>query len=157
MICLLYGLCISNVSVSTGVNALEKSTSPQGVSGEGLKYPITLTVNSLDLDEFCAELGKQAGIKLEASREISDHKITARLRKRPLDEVIQALEDLYGFKPRFYERSERYVLYAGDYQKRIAEKKEEGLKDFRNRFDLVRKGLAQHPEIDDPKSVYQRL
>ncbi len=119
--------------------------------------PITLTANSLDLDELCAELSKQAGITLAADRDTQDHKVTGRFVKRPLKEVIQAVEDLFGFRLRYYEKTKRYVLYRGAYDQRKLAIQNSGREDLRKRFEALDKVYAKDPRINEAYNVFPRL
>jgi hypothetical protein len=129
---------------------------PQETSVAGFKTAVTLTASSLDLDEFCSELSQLSKLKIEAADELKDRKITARFRKRPLNEILQGLDDLFGYHLWYYKSSDRYVIYPGRYAQRLDELKSQSKEDLRSRFDKVQKEYLRNPQIDDPRNILAR-
>lgn len=58
---------------------------------------VTLQQKAVSFDDFCRELARQTGIRIEAGRGVADERVTALVKERPLREVMRQVSRLFGF------------------------------------------------------------
>jgi hypothetical protein len=122
----------------------------------GLNARVTITANSLDMDELAKALSGQTGLHVEASPQIKNRKVTARLQEMRFGDVLNGLRDLFGYGYRHEEKSGKYVITEGRYRQRLEDAKGDAFREFHARLDAYRSGLAQDRELNQPANVLER-
>jgi hypothetical protein len=77
--------------------AVESYKREAAVVDTRLFQKVGLQQKSVSFDDFCQELARQSGIRIEASRGVADEKITALVKERPLREVMRQVSRLFSF------------------------------------------------------------
>jgi hypothetical protein len=62
-----------------------------------LFWKVTLALKAASLEELCAELEKQTGVRLLAARGVADEKVTVFVDRRPEREVMREIARLFGY------------------------------------------------------------
>jgi hypothetical protein len=110
-----------------------------------LARQVTLALKATAVDEFCAAMREQTGVRLRASRGVGDEKVTLFVRERPARDVMRAVARLFGYKwLRTGEEGEWSYELSQDLKTQLAEE------EMRNR-DLHAALLA----LDDRMAQYR--
>jgi hypothetical protein len=78
-------------------SAVEDYKREAAVVDSRLFQKVALQAKGVSFDDFCRELAKQSGIRIEAGRGVADEKVTAFVKERPLRQIMRQVSHLFGY------------------------------------------------------------
>jgi hypothetical protein len=85
---------LKSAAVGAAIREYEKEAN---VVDARLFKKVTLQLKATSLEEFCAELERQAGVRFRASRGAQDEKVTVFVKERPVRDVMREVARLFGY------------------------------------------------------------